>query len=249
MNRRSIRRSVFSSVAVSALVLTGAANAQETETATTEDDTVISIVEEGSTEAEARQEKIVVTGSLLARDNFASSSPIQVITAEVATLEGLVDTAALLQGSSLASGSTQLNNTFQNFVTNGGIGAQTIDLRGCGDTRTLVLVDGKRPGPAGTRGSIAALDLNVLPQSIISRIEILKDGASTIYGSDAVCGVVNIITRDSVDSLEMNFQTTRPFDSGGEQYSISGAYGFQIGDSADFTISAEYRLSEELDTS
>ena len=227
MNRRSIRRSVFSSVAVSALVLTGAANAQETETATTEDDTVISIVEEGSTEAEARQEKIVVTGSLLARDNFASSSPIQVITAEVATLEGLVDTAALLQGSSLASGSTQLNNTFQNFVTNGGIGAQTIDLRGCGDTRTLVLVDGKRPGPAGTRGSIAALDLNVLPQSIISRIEILKDGASTIYGSDAVCGVVNIITRDSVDSLEMNFQTTRPFDSGGEQYSISGAYGFQ----------------------
>ncbi|WP_439619641.1 TonB-dependent receptor plug domain-containing protein [Hyphomonas sp.] len=248
MKRRSIRHSVFSSVAVSALVLTGAANAQETDT-TTEDDAVISVIEEDVTEGEARQEKIVVTGSLLARDNFASSSPIQVITAEVATLEGLVDTAAILQGSSLASGSTQLNNTFQNFVTNGGIGAQTIDLRGCGDTRTLVLVDGKRPGPAGTRGSIAALDLNVLPQSIISRIEVLKDGASTIYGSDAVCGVVNIITRDSVDSLELNAQTTRPFDSGGEQYSLSGAYGFQLGDFADFTISAEYRLSEELDTS
>ncbi|MEH6412176.1 MAG: TonB-dependent receptor, partial [Hyphomonas sp.] len=114
MNRRSIRRSVFSSVAVSALILTGAANAQETETTTTEDDTVISVIEEDATEGEARQEKIVVTGSLLARDNFASSSPIQVITAEVATLEGLVDTAAILQGSSLASGSTQLNNTFQN---------------------------------------------------------------------------------------------------------------------------------------
>jgi iron complex outermembrane recepter protein len=249
MNRRSIRRSVFSSVAVSALILTGAANAQETETATAEDDAVISVIEEDATEGEARQEKIVVTGSLLARDNFASASPIQVITAEVATLEGLVDTAAILQGSSLASGSTQLNNTFQNFVTNGGIGAQTIDLRGCGDTRTLVLVDGKRPGPAGTRGSIAALDLNVLPQSIISRIEVLKDGASTIYGSDAVCGVVNIITRDSVDSLELNAQTTRPFDSGGEQYSLSGAYGFQLGDFADFTVSAEYRLSEQLDTS
>ena len=249
MNRRSIRHSVFSSVAVSALILAGAANAQEAETTATEDDTVISVIEEAPAEAESRQDKIVVTGSLLARDNFASSSPIQVITAEVATLEGLVDTAALLQGSSLASGSTQLNNTFQNFVTNGGIGAQTIDLRGCGDTRTLVLVDGKRPGPAGTRGSIAALDLNVLPQSIISRVEILKDGASTIYGSDAVCGVVNIITRDSVDSLELNFQATRPFDSGGEQYSVSGAYGFQLGDFADFTISAEYRLSEQLDTS
>ncbi|MEQ9434846.1 TonB-dependent receptor [Hyphomonas sp.] len=248
MKRRSIRHSVFSSVAVSALVLTGAANAQETDT-TTEDDAVISVIEEDVTEGEARQEKIVVTGSLLARDNFASASPIQVITAEVATLEGLVDTAAILQGSSLASGSTQLNNTFQNFVTNGGIGAQTIDLRGCGDTRTLVLVDGKRPGPSGTRGSIAALDLNVVPQSIISRVEILKDGASTIYGSDAVCGVVNIITRDSVDGLELNGQLTRPFDSGGEQYGISAAYGFNIGDNAEFTLSAEYRLNEQLDTS
>ncbi|KCZ93813.1 TonB-dependent receptor plug domain-containing protein [Hyphomonas johnsonii] len=249
MIRRPIRRSVLSGVAISALVLSGAANAQEADPASTEDDTVISTVAEVPTEAESRQDKIVVTGSLLARDNFASASPIQVITAEVATLEGLVDTAALLQGSSLASGSTQLNNTFQNFVTNGGIGAQTIDLRGCGDTRTLVLVDGKRPGPAGTRGSIAALDLNVLPQSIISRIEVLKDGASTIYGSDAVCGVVNIITRDTVDSLELNAQMTRPFDSGGEQYSVSGAYGFQLGDYADFTISAEYRMSEQLDTS
>jgi len=248
MKRRSIRHSVFSSVAVSALVLTGAAHAQETD-ATTEDDAVISVIEEDVTEGEARQEKIVVTGSLLARDNFASASPIQVITAEVATLEGLIDTAALLQGSSLASGSTQLNNTFQNFVTNGGIGAQTIDLRGCGDTRTLVLIDGKRPGPSGTRGAVGSLDLSVLPQSIISRVEILKDGASTIYGSDAVCGVVNIITRDQVDDLELNFDISKPFDSGGEQYTVSGAWGFGLGDNADFTLSAEYRISEELDTS
>jgi iron complex outermembrane receptor protein len=249
MNRRPFRLSVFGSVAISALVLSGAVNAQESEPASTEDDTVISVIDEAPAEAESRQEKIVVTGSLLARDNFASSSPIQVITAEVATLEGLIDTAALLQGSSLASGSTQLNNTFQNFVTNGGIGAQTIDLRGCGDTRTLVLIDGKRPGPSGTRGAVGSLDLSVLPQSIISRIEILKDGASTIYGSDAVCGVVNIITRDSVDSLEMNFDVSKPFDSGGEQYTVSGAWGFQLGDNADFTLSAEYRVSEELDTS
>ena len=248
MNKRLFRRSVFSGVAIGALIFTGAANAQETDTTDNSED-VVTTIDEKPAEDEARQEKIVVTGSLLARDEFASSSPIQVITAEVATLEGLVDTAALLQGSSLASGSTQLNNTFQNFVTNGGIGAQTIDLRGCGDTRTLVLIDGKRPGPSGTRGSIAALDLNVLPQSIISRVEVLKDGASTIYGSDAVCGVVNIITRDAVDSLELNFDVTRPFDSGGEQYGVSAAWGFDLGDNANFTISAEYRLSEELDTS
>ena len=251
MNKRLFRRSVFSGVAIGALIMSGAAQAQETDTTTDDGDEAVQLVDESPSKSddEARQEKIVVTGSLLARDEFASSSPIQVITAETATLEGLVDTAALLQGSSLAAGSTQLNNTFQNYVTNGGIGAQTIDLRGCGDTRTLVLLDGKRPGPSGTRGSIAALDLNVLPQSIISRVEVLKDGASTIYGSDAVCGVVNIITRDTVDRPELNFQMTRPFDSGGEQYSVSGAYGFNIGDNANFTLSAEYRLDEELDIS
>ena len=245
MNKRLFRRTVFGSVAIGALVVSGAAQAQD---ADGESDEVLEIIDEAPQE-EARQEKIVVTGSLLARDEFSSSSPIQVITAEVATLEGLVDTAALLQGSSLASGSTQLNNTFQNFVTNGGVGTQTLDLRGCGDTRTLILVDGKRPGPSGTRGAVSALDLNVVPQSIISRVEILKDGASTIYGSDAVCGVVNIITRDSVDSPELNFSVTQPFEEGGEQYNISGAFGFELGDNADFTISAEYNLAEELDAS
>lgn len=243
MSSSSFRKSIFSGVALSALAISGIAYAQEAD-----DADVIEVVEEAE-EAESRQDKIVVTGSLLRRDEFSSSSPIQVITAEVATLEGLVDTAALLQGSSLAAGSTQLNNTFQNFVTNGGVGTQTIDLRGCGDTRTLVLLDGKRPGPSGTRGAVSALDLNIVPQSIISRIEILKDGASTIYGSDAVCGVVNIITRDTVDGFEINGSLTQPEDSGGEQYSVSAAYGFSLGDNADFTLSAEYRLSEELDIS
>ncbi len=249
MSRTSIRKIAFGSVAIGALSLVGTAVAQETvESAPTVDIIDVTEIPEAA-EDEARQEKIVVTGSLLARDSFSSASPIQVITAEVATLEGLVDTAELLQGSSLAAGSTQLNNTFQNFVTNGGVGTQTIDLRGCGDTRTLVLIDGKRPGPSGTRGAVAALDLNIVPQSIISRVEILKDGASTIYGSDAVCGVVNIITRDSVDGFELNGSLTQPEQAGGEQYTASAAYGFGFGDNSNFTLSAEYRLNEQLDTS
>lgn len=230
--------------------MSGAAQAQETDAADTTSDEAIQQVDVDSTaeEEEARQEKVVVTGSLLSRDQFASSSPIQVITAEVATLEGLVDTASLIQGSSLAKGSTQLNNTFQNFVTNGGVGSQTVDLRGCGDTRTLVLINGIRPGPSGTRGAVSSLDLSVLPQSILQRVEVLKDGASTIYGSDAVCGVVNIITRTSVDKPEVTVDYSRPFDSGGDQFSISGAMGFGP-DNAKFTLSAEYRLDSELDIS
>ncbi|MAT36343.1 MAG: TonB-dependent receptor [Ponticaulis sp.] len=243
MKKSTWRQSVCGGVAISALMLSGIAHAQEAEEAPEV------IIENTETEGEARQERIVVTGSLLSRDEFTSSSPVQVITAEVATLEGLVDTANLLQGSSLAAGSTQLNNTFQNFVTNGGVGTQTIDLRGCGDTRTLVLIDGKRPGPSGTRGAVSSLDLNVVPQSIISRVEILKDGASTIYGSDAVCGVVNIITRDSVDGLELNFTGNLPEEEGGSSFRASAAWGFELGDNADFTLSAEYRKAAELDAS
>lgn len=240
MKPTTLRQSIYGSVALSTLMLSGAAFAQETEAPE-----VITETEQ----SEARQERVIVTGSLLARDEFSSSSPVQVITPEVATLEGLVDTASLLQGSSLAAGSTQLNNTFQNFVTNGGVGTQTIDLRGCGDTRTLVLIDGKRPGPSGTRGAVSSLDLNVVPQSIISRVEILKDGASTIYGSDAVCGVVNIITRDTVDDFELNFTGNLPENSGGEEFRASAAWGFSLGDSADFTLSGEYRMQKELDVS
>ena len=246
MRKSRVTRSVLTGSLISALALSGYAFAQETTENGNED--AVALVEDVAEEEEARQDKIVVTGSLIARDEFSSASPIQVITAEVATLEGLVDTASLIQGSSLASGSTQLNNTFQNFVTNGGLGTQTIDLRGCGDTRTLVLLNGKRPGLSGVRGSISAFDLNAIPTSIVSRIDILKDGASTIYGSDAVCGVVNIITRDSVDDLELNGTFSRPFDSGGEEYLLSAAYGFDIGDNAEFTISAEYRRAAELNT-
>ena len=238
MSGRSLRNTVLGSVAISALALTGTANAQEEV-----EEEIVEVVEEVE---EARQERVVITGSLIARDEFTSSSPIQIITAEVATLEGLVDTASLLQGSSIASGATQLNNTFQNFVTNGGVGTQTIDLRGCGDTRTLVLIDGKRPGPSGTRGAVSAVDLNTIPQTAVGRIEILKDGASTIYGSDAICGVVNIITRDAVEGVELNVTATQPFEQGGAQYRFSGAAGFEAGDWGTFTATAEYRIFEEL---
>ena len=65
----------------------------------------------------------------------------------------------------------------------------------------MVLLNGRRVSPAGSRGSVGATDLNVLPSSIVDRIEILKDGASSIYGSDAVAGVVNIITRRNLDGF------------------------------------------------
>lgn len=191
------------------------------------------------------QEKVVVTGSLLQRSEFSSAAPIQVLTAEVATLEGLISTADIIQGSSIAAGSVQLNNQFGGFVIDGGLGVNTVSLRGLGDQRTLVLVNGRRPGPSGTRGAVGAFDLNLVPDSAVTRVEILKDGASTIYGSDAVGGVVNIITRTSIDEPELTVELNAPFESGGESFSIDGAYGFNF-DTGNIALSAQYTRREDL---
>lgn len=183
-------------------------------------------------------DRIVVTGSLIKRDEFTTTSPVTIITKEEQTLAGLASTAELLQGTSTTGGNQQINNYFGGFVTDGGPGANTVSLRGLGATRTLVLLNGRRITPAGTRGSVGSADLNVLPQAIVNRVEILKDGASSIYGSDAVAGVINIITDDKLDGL--HFEGTGNFTEhgGGNQYRASVAAGVH---------DMNYRLSGSLE--
>lgn len=149
----------------------------------------------GDEGAEEADETIVVVGSRLRRDVYNSPSPIQVVTNEESIRAGFNATAEVLQGTAISGGNAQINNAFGGYVTNGGPGANTLSLRGLGATRTLVLLNGRRVAPAGSRGSVGSADLNVLPSALIDRIEVLRDGASSIYGSDAVSGVVNIITR------------------------------------------------------
>jgi iron complex outermembrane receptor protein len=190
-------------------------------------------------------DRVVITGSRITRDAFTSTSPIQVITAEQSTLEGLVDTSEILQGSSIAQGSLQLNNQFGGFVVEGGPGINSISLRGLGAQRSLVLLNGQRPGPAGVRGQVAAFDLQVVPDSIISRVEILKDGASSIYGSDAVAGVANIITRTSIDKPEFNIQYNATEQGGGNTLSVNGAIGFDLL-GGNIMLAAEYEDRDPL---
>lgn len=243
MSKRSFRRTFLCGVAFGALSVTGAAWAQGADTETEEEVEVIS--ETPASEGEARQEKITVTGSLLGRNEYTSSSPIQVITADTATLQGLVDTAAILQSSSIASGSTQINGNFGGFVVEGGTGVNTVSLRGLGAQRSLVLFNGRRLGGAGTQGQVGAVDLNVIPDAVINRIEILKDGASSIYGSDAVAGVVNVITRRQVEKPEINLTFDAPFEGGGESFGIDGAYGLNF-DQGSIVLSASYEKFEPL---
>ena len=84
-----------------------------------------------------------------------------------------------------------------------------------GASRTLTLINGRRAGKAGTRGGVAAFDLNAIPLSAVQSVEILKDGASSVYGSDAVAGVVNIITKKG-DVSEVDLFYSAPEQSGGE---------------------------------
>lgn len=167
-------------------------------------------------EEEQTLEELTIVGSRIRRDNFNAPAPITVITREEATSAGFNSTTEILQSSTLTSGSSQINNAYGGYVTEGGPGANTLSLRNLGASRTLLLINGRRIAPAGTRGSVGSADLNVLPSAIIDRIEILKDGASSIYGSDAIAGVVNVVTRTNVTGLTLEGQLNRPFEEGAE---------------------------------
>ncbi|MEE2794723.1 MAG: TonB-dependent receptor plug domain-containing protein, partial [Pseudomonadota bacterium] len=159
-NRKS---GLWASVGLAAIALSSAASAQDA-----------SVLEESETTTEtateAESNAIVVTGSRITTVTpYNSPDPISIVSPEIARREGRLDLASALQSSPVASGSTQITSALSsNFVTNGGPGAQTIDLRGLGANRTLVLLNGRRAGPAGTRGAVSSFDLNVLPLSIVN---------------------------------------------------------------------------------
>ena len=184
---------------------------------------------------------IVVTGSRLRRDERTSADPLTVIDPNVENREGKLNTAEVLQTSPLAAGSTQITSTISsNFVVNGGEGVETISLRGLGANRTLVLLNGRRAGPAGVRGGVSAFDLNVIPIEAIQQIDILKTGASSIYGSDAIAGVVNLITKKDLRGLQLRGFASVPTTAGGDEKSLSILGGFGIGDRGHVMIGAEW---------
>jgi len=152
-------------------------------------------------ESESSVEEVVVTGSRIKRSTFDSIAPLQIITGDVSREVGLIDPADILQDSTMATGQ-QIDQTFQGFVLDNGPGASTLSLRGLGSGRTLLLMNGRRIGPAGVEGAPSSPDLNLLPGSLIERYDVLLDGASSVYGSDAVGGVTNVILRSDFDGFE-----------------------------------------------
>ena len=133
-----------------------------------------------------------MVGSRIKRVDVESSEPVIVLEREQLERSGLMSVGDILQD--LTVHGAALNTT----VNNGGDGTTRIDLRNLGPQRTLVLVDGRRWIP-GIDGSV---DLNSIALAVVERIEVLKDGASALYGSDAIAGVVNITTRKDFDGIE-----------------------------------------------
>lgn len=142
-------------------------------------------------------ESVIVTGSRIRRIDAETAAPVQVVTREQIQSSGVATIGDLLQDlPSIAGAATnpQVNN-------GGGDGASTISLRGLGSERTLVLLDGRRLG--------ASFDVNSIPLNLIERVDILKQGAGATYGSDAIGGVVNIVTRKSFDGVTIAYQNGR----------------------------------------
>jgi len=157
---------------------------------------------------------VVVTGSRIMRSGASTQQPVSIIDRDAIEKTGLETLGDLLQ--QLTTGGKALNTKFNssgNFgypPDGGGIGAGSsqVDLRSLDAKRALVLVDGIRwVNESSASGVSGSADLNTIPMSIVERIEVLEDGASAIYGSDAIAGVVNIITRKKVDGVEINGYT------------------------------------------
>lgn len=188
---------------------------------------------------------IVVTGSRIRRDEFSTLEPITVITSEEITQAGFNSATDALQSTAVTAGTGQINNFFGGFVTDGGTGANTLGLRGLGPARTLTLLNGRRLSPGGTRGTLVAADLNVLPTAVVERIEVLKAGASSVYGSDAIAGVVNIITNRGLTGLVLDGQVNVPQVGAGVDSRVAASFGVQS-DRLSVVGSLEYRKRRKL---
>ncbi|HEY5106406.1 MAG TPA: TonB-dependent receptor [Caulobacteraceae bacterium] len=219
MTNSTMRARLFASSMITGAALLAATGAY----AATADATATATADTGANGAVAGaanpQAELVVTGSRIPQPNLTSTSPVAVVSDTEVKLEGTTNVETLL------------NNLPQVFadqgggVSNGSSGTATVDLRGLGTVRTLVLVDGTRLPPADTAEPVA--DLDAIPSALIDRVEVLTGGASSVYGSDALAGVVNFI-------MKKDFEGVR----------VDGQFGFAQHDQHDSTTQALFQKAD-----
>ena len=157
-------------------------------------------------------DRVSVTGSRILRSSVETSSPISIINREQIDASGEISISEVLRNLP--------QNTFGSFHERSGAGSSqgnsAINLRGLGSERTLVLLDGRRVAKSATFGAKTD-NLNLIPFAAVERIEILRDGASAVYGSDAIAGVVNVILRKDYEGVHLGISTSRPTQDGGDE--------------------------------
>ncbi|MCV2883141.1 TonB-dependent receptor [Aestuariibacter sp. AA17] len=191
-----------------------------------------------STPSNEGVEKISITGSRIVREEFASSSAISVFDAEDLKNSGVTSIDEFLKFTPAVSG-FQLGAT----TNNGNDGQRKVDLRGLGFNRTLVLINGRRQ--IGDLNDDGAVDLNSVPFNLVERIEVLKDGASTIYGTDAIAGVINIILKDDFEGVDLQFDHGRSAEGDAQNTSVSVVMG-AASEKGNIVIGLEYNKQKEM---
>lgn len=194
---------------------------------------------------EQEETRIVVTGSRIAVDpNVGSPAPIIAVTGETLQQAGTADVVDTLRDIPALSTSTSTEGSIDG-VFSFAVGQATLNLRGLGAGRTLVLVNGRRhvSGVAGAQ----VVDVNSIPTALIERVETLTGGASSIYGADAVTGVVNFVLRDDFEGIEANVQSGISSEGDGWRINADLTWGTNFaGGRGNFVVSGEYAYGEEL---
>ncbi|ATZ72562.1 TonB-dependent receptor [Idiomarina sp. X4] len=173
-------------------------------------------------DADEKVERIEVTGSRIKQVDMETASPVTTITAEDIQISGEPTVADVLNNASV--------NSFGSWrgvsgYGSGGSATSNVNMRGLGPNYTLVLLDGRRmPGTSSSSGTAA--DTSKIPMAIVERIEILREGASAVYGSDAVAGVINIITKKDFTGLQLSYDGERPSVDGGDSDRFTASTGF-----------------------
>ena len=204
-------------LAIGALLTAGIANtsyAQAADSAPNSSD--------AAPQAATNLDKVTVTGSHIKRTQISGVGPVTVVDREAIERSGAISVETLLQVLPAAAGFA--GNQTNAYWADNGYGTTQVNLRGLGINRTLVLLNGRRVVNGGT-GANSSVDLNIIPIALIERVEVLKDGASAIYGADAVAGVVNIITKKNFDGVEASVRYGQTFQQDGEEGAVDLAWG------------------------
>lgn len=188
-------------------------------------------------------EEVVVTGSLIPRDGFTGPNPMVVMDKDAMKERGFVNLTDVMDSLTQSTGAVQGEQYTNSFTP----AAQDVNLRGFGAGRTLVLLNGRRladyPAPYNSESNF--FNFSSIPLSAVERIEVMTSGASAVYGSDAIAGVVNIITRKNVEDTTISFRRGTTTEGGGDSQQLQFVTGHFF-DRGSFTITGEYQEQDPI---